>query len=78
VHEYDELVERIKQKGLDPTKFSFYLETFKTGMAPHGGCSTGLERLTARLLNLPNVKEATLFPRDLNRIDTLLSTDEKK
>ena len=78
VHNYEELVARIKQKGLDPAKFAFYLETFKVGMPPHGGCSTGLERLTARLLNLPNVKEATLFPRDLNRIDTLLSTDSKK
>lgn len=75
VHNYDNLVERIKGKGLDPEKFSFYLEAFKTGMPPHGGCSTGLERITARLLDLPNVKEATLFPRDLNRIDSLLSTD---
>lgn len=75
VHNHDALVERIRQKGLDPEKFTFYLEAFKVGMPPHGGCSTGLERLTARMLNLPNVKEATLFPRDLNRIDTLLSTD---
>ena len=45
-------------------------------MPPHGGSATGLERITARLLNLVNVKEATLFPRDLNRIDNLLSTDE--
>ena len=77
VHNYDELVERIKGKGLDPEKFSFYLEAFKVGMPPHGGSSTGLERMTARLLDLHNVKEATLFPRDLNRIDSLLSTDEK-
>lgn len=77
VHNYEELVERIKGKGLDPGKFSFYLETFKVGMPPHGGCSMGLERLTARMLNLANVKEATLFPRDLNRIDTLLKTDKQ-
>ena len=77
VHNYDTLVERIKQKGLDPAKFGFYLEAFKVGMPPHGGCSTGLERMTARLLDLTNVKEATFFPRDLNRIDTLLSRDEK-
>ncbi len=73
VHDHDALVERARAKGLDPDKFAFYLEAFKYGMPPHGGCATGLERLTARLLNLPNVKEATLFPRDLNRIDTLLS-----
>ena len=78
IHDYDMLVEKIKGKGLDPEKFAFYLEAFKVGMPPHGGSATGLERLTARMLNLPNVKEATLFPRDLNRIDTLLSTDKKE
>ncbi|MEK7613127.1 MAG: aspartate--tRNA(Asn) ligase [Patescibacteria group bacterium] len=76
IHDHDTLVEKIKGKGLDPEKFKFYLEAFKVGMPPHGGSATGLERLTARLLNLPNVKEATLFPRDLNRIDTLLKTDK--
>src|SRR3990167_8979027 len=74
VHDYQTLVEKIRAKGLDPEKFSFYLQAFKVGIPPHGGSATGLERLTARLLELPNVKEATLFPRDLNRIDTLLST----
>ncbi len=76
VHNHDELIERMKKKGLNPELFSYYLEAFKVGMPPHGGSATGLERFTARLLNLPNVKEATLFPRDLNRIDTLLSTDK--
>ena len=42
-------------------------------MPPHGGWGMGLERLTQKMLNLENVKEATLFPRELNRIDTLLS-----
>jgi nondiscriminating aspartyl-tRNA synthetase len=73
IHDYDMLVEKMKSRGLDPEKFKFYLQAFKYGMPPHGGCSTGLERLTARLLNLSNVKEATLFPRDINRIDNLLS-----
>ena len=78
IHDYTTLVERIKGRKLNPELFSYYLQAFKTGMPPHGGSATGLERLTARLLNLPNVKEATLFPRDLNRIDTLLSTDKKE
>ena len=73
VHNFEELVRRMRAKGLDPEVFSFYLQAFKYGMPPHGGCSTGLERFTARFLNLPNVKEATLFPRDINRIDKLLS-----
>jgi len=73
VHNYDSLVERIKERGMDPDKFSYYLQAFKYGMPPHGGCSTGLERFTARMLEIPNVKEATAFPRDMNRIDTRLS-----
>jgi len=73
IHDYDSLVGSMKDKGLDPTRFSYYLQAFKYGMPPHGGFGMGLERLTAKLLNIDNVKEATLFPRDLNRIDTLLS-----
>jgi len=73
IHDYDKLVEAIKAKGLDPEKFTYYLQAFKYGMPPHGGFGMGLERLTAKLLGLENVKEATLFPRDLNRIDSLLS-----
>ena len=73
MHDYEAFVEKMKSRGLKPEVFAFYLQTFKYGMPPHGGCSTGLERITARMLDLPNVKEATLFPRDMNRIDTLLS-----
>lgn len=73
INDYDQLVESMKKKGVDPEKFSFYLQSFKYGMPPHGGLGLGLERITAKLLGLENVKEATLFPRDLNRIDNLLS-----
>lgn len=73
IHDYDTLVASLKKNGLDPEKFSYYLQAFKFGMPPHGGLGLGLERLTAKLLGLENVKEATLFPRDLNRIDNLLS-----
>ena len=62
---------------MNPKNFSFYLQTFKYGMPPHGGSSTGLERLTMKMLGLENVKEATLFPRDINRIDTLLSANHE-
>lgn len=72
-HEYESLVEGAKMKGLDPENFSFYLQAFKYGMPPHGGWGMGLERLTAKFLGLQNVKEAALFPRDINRIDTQLS-----
>lgn len=73
VHDYAMLVQKIKDKGLDPEKFEFYLMAFKYGIPPHGGIGLGLERLTQKFTGIENVKEATLFPRDLNRIDTLLS-----
>lgn len=73
IHTYEDMVARIKERGMEPEKFSFYLQAFKYGMPPHGGCSTGLERFTARMLELGNAKEASAFPRDMNRIDTLLS-----
>ncbi len=76
IHNYDTLVQAMKNKGLDPEKFRFYLQAFKYGMPPHGGFGLGLERLTAKFLGLENVKQATLFPRDLNRIDNLLSKGE--
>ena len=75
IHDYDTLVKRIEERGLDPSKFSFYLQAFKYGMPPHGGSSTGLERITARMLEIANVKEATSFPRDMTRIDSRLSED---
>jgi len=77
VHEYEELVRRIEEKGLDASKFAFYLMAFKYGMPPHGGIGMGLERLTEKMLGLDNVKEAALFPREINRIDTLLSAPEE-
>jgi len=78
IHNYDDLVESIKNKGMNPEKFSYYLQAFKSGMPPHGGLGLGLERITAKLLNIDNIKEATLFPRDMIRIDTLLSDKETK
>ncbi len=75
-HEYDNLIEGIKMKGLDPEKFSYYLQAFKYGMPPHGGWGMGLERLTQKMLGLGNIKEATLFPRDINRIDQLLHAND--
>lgn len=77
-HDYDDLVEGARMKGLDPEKFSFYLQAFKYGMPPHGGWGMGLERLTQKMCGLANVKEATLFPRDINRIDLLLRGAENE
>ena len=68
-HEHIKLVEQLEKRSLDPKKFSFYLQSFKYAMPPHGGFGMGLERLTALYAGVDNVKEASLFPRDLNRID---------
>ncbi len=68
IHNEKEYVEKMKKRGMDPNNFHFYLNTFRNGMPPHGGFAIGLERITACFLNLSNVKEASLFPRDINRI----------
>ncbi len=76
VHNLEALKAKAIAKGLDPAKFAFYLQAFEFGIPPHGGWGMGLERLTAKFCGVTNVKEATLFPRDINRIDTLLSKKE--
>ncbi len=67
-HRYDKLVERMQKKGLDPEDFGFYLEAFSYGMPPHGGWGIGIERLLVKALDLPNIREAILFPRDPARL----------
>ncbi|MHA1959955.1 MAG: aspartate--tRNA(Asn) ligase [Candidatus Thorarchaeota archaeon] len=68
IHIYDLLVERFKAKGFNPDAFAFYLDPFKYGAPPHGGLGLGVERLTMQLLNIENVREATLLPRDRDRL----------
>ncbi len=67
-HRYDVLVARMRKKGLDPEDFGFYLDAFKYGMPPHGGWGIGIERLLVKMLDLPNIREAILFPRDPARL----------
>ena len=57
---------------MDPKDFEMYLQAFKYGMPPEGGFSFGLERLTMHILNLGNVREASLYPRDMERVDVRL------
>lgn len=68
IHQYDDYVKKMKDRGMNIGDFSDYLAAFKYGMPPHGGLAIGAERLTAQLLNLSNVREASLFPRDINRL----------
>jgi aspartyl-tRNA synthetase len=67
-HRYDRLVERMRKKGLDPESFRFYLDAFQYGMPPHGGWGLGVERMLQKMLNLSNIRETILFPRDRIRL----------
>ncbi len=69
-HHYEKLVEQIKAAGLDPKHpgYKYYLQAFKAGLPPHGGCGFGIDRLVQKTIGLNSVKEATLFPRDINRL----------
>ncbi|MDD3397975.1 MAG: aspartate--tRNA(Asn) ligase [Candidatus Methanomethylophilaceae archaeon] len=67
-HRYEQLVERMRAKGLDPDSFHSYLDAFRYGMPPHGGWGIGVERLLVKMLDLPNIREAIIFPRDINRL----------
>ena len=70
-HRYDVLVKQLKEIAHgdpDAPGFKYYLQAFRYGLPPHGGFGWGLERTTEKLLNLGNIKEATLFPRDINRL----------
>ncbi|WP_421908141.1 aspartate--tRNA(Asn) ligase [Methanolacinia petrolearia] len=68
IHQHDLLVEQIREKGLSPDSFEFYLKPFRYGMPPHAGWGLGMERLIMTMLDLPNIREAVLFPRDRHRL----------
>ena len=68
IHDYNMLIDNMKFKGFNPKDYESYLSVFKYGMPKHGGLAIGLERLTARLLGLENVREAALITRDRTRL----------
>lgn len=68
VHDYKAQVEKMIKCGMNPEEFETYLMLHKYGAPPHGGLGIGLERLTMHLLGFKNVREATMFPRDINRV----------
>lgn len=72
INDYKMLLKNMKKFGLDPKNFRYYLQAFKYGMPPEGGFAIGAERMTKQILGLENIREASLFPRDLQRIDTKL------
>lgn len=76
VNEYEQLQQHVKEWGMDPTKIKMFLEAFKYGVPPEGGFAFGAERMTMQILGLKNIREASMFPRDMERIDERLSSNE--
>lgn len=75
INDYAQLMEHVQKWGMDPQKIEMFLEAFRYGAPPEGGFAFGSERMTMQILGLKNIREATMFPRDMNRIDGLLSQD---
>ena len=69
IHDYEKLREKIAARGMTEEGMEQYLDTFKYGLPPHGGLGIGLERLPMKLCGEENVRETTLFPRDLSRLE---------
>lgn len=68
IHDYDQQVAKMKKRRMDPADFENYLTMHKYGLPPHGGFGLGLERIVQKLLELDNIREASAFPRDRNRL----------
>ncbi len=68
IHDYHEQVAKMQKRSMNPEDFESYLQIHKYGIPPHGGLGIGLERLTMKVLNLDNVRNACLFPRDMERV----------
>ncbi len=68
INDHRQLSDNMRKFGLNPSDFESYLEVFRYGMPPHGGFAIGLERLTVKVLGLENIREASLFPRDRDRL----------
>jgi len=72
INEYDQLINNIKKWGNQVKDFDLYLQAFKYGMPPEGGFCLGAERITMQILGLENIRQASFFPRDMERIDIKL------
>jgi nondiscriminating aspartyl-tRNA synthetase len=68
LHRREDLEHALRSRGMDPANFESHLKMFEMGMPPHGGLAIGLERLTAQVLNLSNVRQAALYPRDRTKL----------
>lgn len=78
VNDYQQLLTHVKEWKMDPEKIKLFLEAFKYGVPPEGGFAFGAERITMQVLGLKNVREAVMFPRDMERVDFRLSTIQEQ
>jgi nondiscriminating aspartyl-tRNA synthetase len=76
INNFEQLEKHVKEWGLDPKTITMFLQAFKYGVPPEGGFAFGAERIVMQFLNLPNVRQAVIFPRDMNRIDERLEGTE--
>ena len=69
-HRHDNLIKQMKEAGVDPEApgFAHFVTAFRHGLPPHGGCGFGIDRFIEKTIGLANIKEAILFPRDINRL----------
>ncbi len=77
VNDYEQLIKHVKEWKMDPAKIEMFLEAFRYGVPPEGGFALGAERMTMQILELPNVREASMFPRDMERVDERLSDSKQ-
>lgn len=78
VNDYEQLLRHVKEWKMDPEKIRMFLEAFRYGVPPEGGFAFGAERITMQILGLHNIREATMFPRDMERVDERFSILEKE
>lgn len=76
INDYQQLMKHVEEWKMDPETIKLFLEAFKYGVPPEGGFAFGAERITMQVLNLKNIREATMFPRDMERVDFRLKDEE--
>lgn len=78
IHDYKTVMEHVRQWGITPKNIELYLQAYRYGMPPLGGFAFGVERITMHILGLKNIREASMFPRDMERVDFRFSQTEDK
>ncbi len=78
INDYNLLMDHVKKWKIDPKKIELYLQAFRFGMPPLGGFAFGAERITMFILSLGNIREASLFPRDMERVDLRFSSEKNE